>query len=106
MKRGPVIESPANDALPLSVTANLLDLLEQPILVFDRMGRIQFANLRGKHRLADFDLASDANLNLFSDLLHVNPKVILDRIEGGEQKIDSKFNCCSGKGPGAHSVAP
>ena len=97
MKRGPAVESPANDALPLSVTANLLDLLEQPILVFDRAGRILLANLRGKTRLADHGFSSDTNLNLFSDLLRVNPDVILDRIDGGDQKIDSKFDCCSGE---------
>ena len=77
MKRGPVIESPPNETLPLSVTANLLDLLEQPILVSDRTGRILLANLRGKQRLASYGFAFDANFNLFSDLLHVNPKVIV-----------------------------
>jgi signal transduction histidine kinase len=97
LKRGSAIESSANDALPLGVTASLLDLLEQPILVFDRAGRILLGNLRGKKRLADFGFSSDTNLNLFSDLLHVNPSMILDRIDGGDQEIDSKFDCCSGE---------
>src|SRR5712691_6814649 len=39
LKRGPVLESPVNETLPLSLLANLLDLLEQPILVSDRTGR-------------------------------------------------------------------
>jgi signal transduction histidine kinase len=99
LKRGPVIDPPAvNDALLSGVTANLLDLLEQSILIFDRGGRILLANLRGKQSLSDHGFASDTDVNLFSDLLHVNPKVIIDRIEGGEQKIDSKFDCCSGGG--------
>jgi signal transduction histidine kinase len=97
LKRGSAIESSANDALPLGVTASLLDLLEQPILVFDRAGRILLVNLRGKKRLADFGFSSDTNLNHFSDLLHVNPSMILDRIDGGDQEIDSKFDCCSGE---------
>ncbi len=35
-------------------------------------------------------------MNLFSDLLRIDPNVILDQIDGGEHRIDSKFDCCSG----------
>jgi signal transduction histidine kinase len=80
----------------LSVTANLLDLLEQPILIADRTGRILVANLRGKQRLSSHGFAFEANVNLFSDLLHISSKTILDQIDGGEHRIDSKFDCCSG----------
>ncbi len=48
LRRGPVIELPANEAIPASVIASLLDLLEQPILISDRTGRILQANARGK----------------------------------------------------------
>src|SRR5580692_4280115 len=96
LKRGSAIESAATDALPLGVTANLLDLLEQPILVFDRTGRILLANLRGKTKLSEYGFSSEVNLNLYSDLLRVHPRLILDRIDAGDQKIDSKFECCSG----------
>ena len=97
MRRGPAIEIQANDALPLSVTANLLDLLEQPILISDRTGRIVLANLRGKQQLASHGFAFESNANLFSDLLRLSPKTILDQIDGGEHRIDSKFDCCSGE---------
>ncbi len=86
MKRGSAVESPANDALPLSVTTSLLDLLDQPFLVFDRSGRILHANLLGKKKLTDHGFSSDTNLNLFSALLRVNPDLILDRIDGGDPK--------------------
>src|ERR1017187_4541572 len=98
LKRSPVIELLANEALPLSVTASLLDLLDQPILVSDRTGRILMANSRCKQLLASYGFVFDANSNLFSDVLHINPKVIADQIEGGEQRIDSKFDYCSGRG--------
>ena len=98
MRHSPVIELLANEALPLSVTANLLDLLEQPILVSDRTGRILMINSRGTQQLASYGFVFDANSNLFSDVLHINPKVIADQIEGGEQRIDSKFDYCSGRG--------
>src|ERR1700674_3936107 len=96
LKRGPVIELPVNEAIPASVITSLLDLLEQPILIFDRSGRILQANVRGKQRLASHGFSSESNLNLFSDLLRIKPNVIADRIEGGEHQIDSKFDCCGG----------
>lgn len=97
MRRGPVIESPANETLPLSLLANLLDLFEQPILVCDRTGRILLANVRGKQWLESCDFTFDADLNLFSDLLRVQSKVIEDQIESGEHQVDLDLDCCSGR---------
>jgi len=94
LKRSPVIELPASESFPASLIGSLLDLLEQPILISDRSGRILVANLRGKHQLASYGVSFDSSLNLFSDLLHVHPKLIGDRIECGEHRNDSKFLCC------------
>jgi signal transduction histidine kinase len=96
LRRGPVIELPAKEAIPATVIASLLDLLEEPILISDRSGRILQANARGKKNLASYGFSVESNLNLFSDLLRINPNVIWDRIEGGEPQIDSKFDCCGG----------
>jgi signal transduction histidine kinase len=96
VKRGPVIELPTNEAVPATVIASLLDMLEQPILISDRYGRILQANLQGRQKLESLGFSSETNLNLFSDLLRMHPKSIADRIEGGEQQIDSNFECCGG----------
>jgi hypothetical protein len=96
LRQGPVIELPANEAVPASVIAGLLDLLEQPILISDRSGRILQVNLRGRKRLASHGFSFESNLNLFSDLLRVDPNVIADQIERGEHQVDSKFDCCGG----------
>ncbi len=96
MRRGPVIELPTNEAVPASVIASLLDLLEQPILIFNRFGRILQSNIQGRQRLESHGFSPESSLNLFSDLLHIDPKSILDRIEGGEQQIDLNFDCCGG----------
>jgi signal transduction histidine kinase len=98
LRRGPVIELPGNEAIPASVIASLLDLLEQPILISDRSGRILQANARGKQHLKSHGFSFESNLNLFSDLLSINPNVIANRIEGGEHQIDSKFDCSGGAG--------
>ena len=96
MKRGPVIELPTNEAVPATVLAGLLDLLEQPILISDRFGRILQANTLGRQKMESLGFTSQSNLNLFSDLLRINPNSIADRIEGGEQQFDSSFDCCGG----------
>ncbi len=91
MKRGPILESQANETLPVSLLASLLDLLEQPILVSDRSGRILLANARATQRLEFHGFTFDANLNLFSDVLGVHQKVI-----GGEHQVDREFGGRSG----------
>ena len=96
LRRGPVIELPANEAIPASVIAGLLDLLEQPILISDRSGRILQANLRGRQLLEVHGLSFESNLNLFSDLLRISPSLIADQIEAGDHPIDSKFDFWSG----------
>jgi signal transduction histidine kinase len=96
LRRGPIIELPSNETVPTSLIASLLDLLEEPILISDRSGRILQVNMQGKHRLASHGFLFESNLNLFSDLLRLNPKIIGDQIEGGELQIDSKFDCCDG----------
>ena len=97
LRRSPTIESPANETLPLGLLGNLLDLLEQPILVSDRTGRILLANQRGKQRVESHGFTLDANLNLFSDLLRQHQRVILDQIENGEHQIDLEFDGSSGR---------
>ncbi|HEX4642725.1 MAG TPA: HAMP domain-containing sensor histidine kinase [Candidatus Acidoferrales bacterium] len=96
MRRGPVIELPSSEAVPSSVIASLLDLLDQPLLISDRSGRILQATARGKQRLAEHGFSLEPNLNLFSDLLRIHPGVIAERIKGSESQVDSKFDCCDG----------
>ena len=96
MKRGPVLELPGNEAIPASVIVSLLDLLDEPILISGRSGRILQSNERARKRLESHGFPFQSNFNLFSDLLRIHPNVIADQIENGERKIDSKFDCCGG----------
>jgi len=98
VKRGPVLESPANNTSPLNQLAIVLDLVEQPILVSDRTGSMLHSNPAGKKRLESEGFSLDANFNLFSDLLRLNAKVILDQVENGEHRIDLKFQGRSAEG--------
>ena len=94
MKRVPVIELPTHETVPASAISSLLDLMDQPILISERSGRILQANLRGRKRLAAQGLSLDSSLNLFTDLLRINPNAIADRIEAGEHQVDFNFESC------------
>ena len=96
MRRGPVIELPASDTFPPNLLAGLLDLLDHSVLIADRSGRILLANSRAKQQLDSRGLSFESNLNLFSDLLGISPKVLADQIETRKQNIDSKFDCFGG----------
>jgi len=100
LKRGPILEPSANETLPLSLLSNLLDLLEQPILVSDRTGQILLTNMRGEERLESLGFKGDSNVNLFSDVLHINQRVILDQIEAGEHQVHIE---CGGHSEKAHA---
>ena len=97
LKRSPVLESPINDWLPQSLNTNLLNLLDQPILISDRSGRVLFANLRAQQRLDSYGLELDGGLNLFADMVHSDPKSISDRIEAGEHEFKIPLACSSGE---------
>jgi signal transduction histidine kinase len=66
---------------------SLFDTIDRCILVAERAGRIVMANARARQMLK-FSEGQYSNFNLFSDLLHVDPKVIAGQFESGEHEID------------------
>ena len=97
MQRGAEVEQLTGGSLPFSVLASLLDTLDRPLLVSDRGGRILFANLRAQRCLNARGIVSPTQVNLFSELLHIDPKVIFGQIEGGEQEVDLPVDGLGGK---------
>jgi signal transduction histidine kinase len=88
LQRGAEVEQLTGGSLPFSLLASLLDTLDRPLLVSDRGGRILFANLLAQRCLNARGIVSPTQVNLFSELLHIDPKVIFGQIEGGEQEVD------------------
>src|SRR5580704_2678547 len=76
--------------------ASLLDLLEQPILVAERDGRVILSNLHAKQYLAARGIAAENQTNLFSNLLRVDPKVIVEQMESGESEVKLRVECPNG----------
>ena len=97
MQRGTVAEISSGNPLPFPLVASLLDVLDHPLLVAERAGKIVIANLRAKQRLQALGIVSTTQLNLFHDLLHMDPKVIFTQMESGEQELNLPLDCPSGK---------
>jgi signal transduction histidine kinase len=91
LDRGPIVDLLTNETLPLGLVANLLDLLDQPILVSDRGGRILLANASGKDRLQSHGIKLEPTTNLFTDVLRVPQTAIIDQIERGQQQVALDF---------------
>lgn len=91
---GGSVESPAvtdqrrTDALPRSLVTALLDTLDKSLLVVEQGGRIILANLRARQCLESHGFPELERINLFQQLLGIEPKVIFDQIERGEREVD------------------
>ncbi len=97
MQRTAVLQHPAWGPLPARLVAGLLDTVDRPVLVSDRSGKILFANARTQQALASRGISPSQDLNLFSELLRIDPKVIFDQMESGEHEVDMQVNCPGGK---------
>lgn len=81
---------------PSRLVGSLLDTLSQPVLVAERTGRILFSNHWLQQRLGDYGFPAGP-MNLFRDLLKVDPKVIFGQMESGEHEIGLQIEGPSGK---------
>ncbi len=96
MPRGAEVQQHAV-GLPLSLIANLLDTLEQPVLVAERGGKLLLANQRAQDSLDSHGAGVSLPLNIFSDFLHIEPKVVFGQMESGEREVDLMVDFAGGK---------
>ena len=97
MRPGTAVETEFTEALPASLTFGVLDLLEIPLLVANLNGALLLVNGRARHAL---DLSEDnawKRLNLFGDILRMDPQVLLGQIESGESEVDLQLEAASGR---------
>jgi len=86
VQRGSVADPQPGGPLSLSLVASLLDTVDRPLLVAERGGRILFANLRAQQCLNPSGEGSLNRLNLFTELLRIEAKVIFGQMESGEHE--------------------
>jgi signal transduction histidine kinase len=95
--KGVVTEAPNGVTLSPAIVLSLLDALDGPVLIAERAGRVVIANLRARQTLTAEGFPELGNLDIFSHLLHVDPKVIFQQIESGEREVSLQIELRSGK---------
>jgi signal transduction histidine kinase len=83
----PMSERQAPGDVSLGHVARLLDTLDKSLLLSERSGRILLGNSRARKCLDSVGLGEFSALNLFSDVLQVDPKRIFEDIESGEHEV-------------------
>jgi signal transduction histidine kinase len=95
--KGAVTDAPNAASLSTGVVMSLLDALDEPVLITERSGRVVMANLRARQTLSAEGFPEPADLEVFSHLLHVDPKVIFQQLESGEHEVSLQIELRSGK---------
>src|SRR6266404_3885085 len=83
----PMLEEGNQAVLPLGFVRGLLDVIEKPLIVAERSGNLLFVNSRARQAMESRGYTAIQGLNLFGDLLHVEPRKIFDKIEKGEHEV-------------------
>jgi signal transduction histidine kinase len=86
-----------SESFPASLTLRLLDLFEGPVLVANLSGGLLLVNERAREVLGLPESGAWARLNLFGDILRMDPQVLLGQIESGESEVDLQLETASGR---------
>jgi signal transduction histidine kinase len=90
---GRIVMHPLSDernraVLPMGFVSGLLDKVEKPLMVAERSGNLLLVNSRARQSLELHGYGEISGLNLFSDVLQVDPKQIFDQVESGAHEVD------------------
>jgi signal transduction histidine kinase len=86
-----------SESFPASLTLRLLDLFEGPVLVANLSGGLLLVNERARQVLGLPESGAWTRLNLFGDILRMDPQVLLGQIESGESEVDLQLETASGR---------
>lgn len=98
MSKAVAADSPSDASITTGIVHALLDTLDRPVLIAERAGRIVMTNLRARQCIGENSSPESGDLNLFTHLLRVDPKVIFGQIESGEHEVSLQVECNGGKG--------
>lgn len=97
MRQAIAVEAQTVESLPASLTLGLLDLFEVPLLAANLSGSLLLVNDRARQALDLPENVGWKSLNLFSDILRMDPQVLLGQIESGESEADLHLETASGR---------
>ena len=84
----PIAEEGNLTSLPIRFVRGLLDTMDKPLIVAERSGRLLLVNTRAKQFLESNGYPTTPGLNLFKDILDVDPQKIFGEIEKGEHEVE------------------
>ena len=84
----PVLEDRNRRSLPLEAVRQVLDILEKPLVVADRIGGLVLVNARARRCLETQGFKETDEPNLFSDLLKTDATNIFRQMEKGEHVVN------------------
>jgi signal transduction histidine kinase len=87
----------ASDMLPVSLVHGLMDAVSSSLVVADRSGRVLLMNQRARQFLLSNGLDHQEALDLFENILNVEPSHIFKLIESGERRLEIDVEIGSAK---------
>ncbi len=87
LSRSSTAEKTAAGPINIQWIASLLDAVDRPLLVAERTGQLLFANSHAQDALRACGTESKHELNLFRDILHVDRKQVLGKLEEGMHEV-------------------
>ncbi len=82
--------------LALAQVVGLLDTVGRPIVVSERGGRVLLANQRGHQHISSHNLPPIGKLNLFGDVLKLDPASVFGQLESGEHEVALPISSSNG----------
>jgi signal transduction histidine kinase len=76
------------DVLPVTLVHGLLDAVNTSLIVADRTGRVVLMNERARQFLGSEIDGNLEGINVFQQILRVDPKEVFKLIESGEHRLD------------------
>ena len=74
--------------LPFAFVNGLMDAVDKKLLVSDRSGRLLLVNLRARQCLESQGFGEYKQLNLFREILKIDPGQVFGKIESGDHKVE------------------
>jgi signal transduction histidine kinase len=97
LRQAIAVETQSTESLPASLTLSLLDLFGVPLLVAHLTGALLLVTDRARQVLDLPENVGWKRLNLFGDVLRMDPQVLLGQIESGESEVDLHLETASGR---------
>ncbi len=91
------MEQPSQAVTLLGVMASLLDAMDRPLMVADRVGTVLFANVHAQDRLTTGGFPPADEINLFRDLLKSEARSVFGLLERGEQEVVLRVAAADGE---------